>query len=121
MNLHFSYVSDAQLCPANQKKKNPFKIGRSVLVVKATHSSVDSKEKRALILVDSFLTHTQKNPPGNHVTIIESLLNLPDSFNVLVLLENEEFNFGNRRKGILSTFSTLMMRVLFIFRYQYLS
>lgn len=60
MNLHFSYVSDAQLCPANQKKKNPFKIGRSVLVVKATHSSVDSKEKRALILVDSFLTHTQK-------------------------------------------------------------
>lgn len=91
-----------------------------MLVVKATHSSVDSKEKRALILVDSFLTH-KKNPPGNHVTIIESLLNLPDSFNVLVLLENEEFNFGNRRKGILSTFSTLMMRVLFIFRYQYLS
>lgn len=43
-----------------KKKKNPFKIGRSVLVVKATYSSVDSKEKRALILVDSFLTHTQK-------------------------------------------------------------
>lgn len=63
MNLHFSYVSDAQLCPANQKK-NPFKIGRSVLVVKATHSSVDSKKKRALILVDSFLTHTKKNPSG---------------------------------------------------------
>lgn len=65
MNLHCSYVSDAQLCPANQKKKkNPFKIGRSVLVVKATHSSVDSKEKRALILVDSFLTHTKKKPSG---------------------------------------------------------
>lgn len=104
-------------------KKKTFKKERSVLVVKATHSSVDSTEKRALILVDSFLTHTKKkkNPPGNHVTIIESLLNLPDSFNVLVLLENEEFNFGNRGKGILSTFSTLMMRVLFIFRYQYLS
>lgn len=58
-------------------KKKTFKKGRSVLVVKATHSSVD--------------THKKKNPPGNHVTIIESLLNLPDSFNVLVLLENEEY------------------------------
>lgn len=61
MNLHFSYVSDAQLCPASKKKT--FKKGRSVLVVKATHSSVDSKEKRALILVDSFLTH-KKKPSG---------------------------------------------------------
>lgn len=45
--------------PRLQKKK-PLKKGRSVLVVKATHSSVDSKEKRALILVDSFLTHKKK-------------------------------------------------------------